>query len=74
MLAFKLTKDKRPVWAAIALGIIMPFLLLKLGQNQEPPEEESLGPGDSNTAIPGPPGIGPGTDLPPLPPLPGKKE
>ena len=70
VLAFKLTKDKRPVWAAIALGIIMPFLLLKLGQNQEPGEEKSLGSGDPNAEIPGPPGVGPGTDLPPLPPLP----
>jgi len=70
VLAFKLTKDKRPVWAAIALGIIMPFLLLKLGQNQEPPEEPPPGPGDSGTEIPGPPGVGPGTGLPPLPPLP----
>lgn len=68
VLAFKLTKDKRPVWAAIALGIIMPFLLLKLGQNQEPGEEEPLGSGNPNTKIPGPPGIGPETDLPPLPP------
>ena len=70
VLAFKLTKDKRPVWAAIALGIIMPFLLLKLGQNQDPAEEEPLVSGDPNAEIPGPSGVGPETDLPPLPPLP----
>ena len=68
VLAFKLTKDKRPVWAAIALGIIMPFLLLKLGQNQEPAVEEPLGSGDPSTLIPGPPGIGPGTGPSTLPP------
>ncbi len=74
VLAFKLTKDKRPVWAAIGLGIIMPFLLLKLGQNQEPAKEEPLGSGDPSAEIPGPPGIGSGKALPPLPPPPEKPD
>lgn len=75
-LAFRLTPDKRPVWLAMALGLIVPYMLIKGGQNKEGGakslESEPAVPGQDAGDVPGigGPGIGPGgpgiTD--PLPP------
>ena len=66
-LAFRLTPDKRPVWLAMALGLIIPYMLIKGGQNPEGGdnrlESEPIVPGQDTEGVPGldGPGIGPGT-------------
>jgi len=66
-LAFRLTPDKRPVWLAMALGLIVPYMLIKGGQNPEGGdkrlESEPTGPGQDTEGVPGldGPGLGPGT-------------
>jgi len=74
-LAFRLTPDKRPVWLAMALGLIVPYMLIKGGQNPEGGdkrlETELTVPGQDTDGVPGldgsdgPSNPGIGSPLPP---------
>jgi len=74
-LAFRLTPDKRPVWLAMALGLIVPYMLIKGGQNPEGGdkrlETEPTVPGQDTDGVPGldgsdgPSNPGIGSPLPP---------
>lgn len=68
-LAFRLTPDKRPVWLAMVLGLVVPYMLIKGGQNKDGGdkrlEAEPSVPGQDAGGVPGldgpgSPGIGPG--------------
>ena len=74
-LAFRLTPDKRPVWLAMALGLIVTYMLIKGGQNPEGGdkrlETELTVPGQDTDGVPGldgsdgPSNPGIGSPLPP---------